>query len=64
MKFTVDRIEEDKAIVELQSGEMLTIPTALLGEATEGDTVTLVVEKKRVDTHSIFEKLRNKSDKA
>ena len=62
MEFTVDRFESDKAVIELQSGEMLTIPAVLLEGAKEGDTVTLTINKSdRVDTHSIFEKLRNKS---
>lgn len=59
MKFIVDRIEKDKAIIELDNGEMLTIPAILLQNAKEGDTVTLTIEEKREDTHSIFEQLRN-----
>ena len=62
MRFIVDRIEEDKAVVELENGEMLEIPAVLLQNAKEGDAFTLTVEEKRKDTHSIFEQLRNKSD--
>ncbi len=61
MKITVDRIEENIAVVELEDGKRVNIPAVLLGEAKEGDVITLTVEKKREDTHSIFEKLRNKS---
>ncbi|MBQ2972707.1 MAG: DUF3006 domain-containing protein [Ruminococcus sp.] len=61
MKIIVDRIEEDIAVVELENGSKANIPVALLGDATEGDAIVLSVEKKAVDTHSIFEKLRNKS---
>ena len=60
MRFTIDRIEKDKATIELENGEMLTIPAVLLEGAKEGDAVTLTVEEKRIDTHSIFEQLRNK----
>ncbi len=61
MKIIVDRIEENIAVVELEDGSKADIPVVLLGEATEGDAIVLSVEKKREDTHSIFEKLRNKS---
>ncbi len=61
MKIIVDRIEEDIAVVELENGNCVNIPAVLLGDATEGDAIVLSVEKKREDTHSIFEKLRNKS---
>lgn len=64
MKFIIDRIEENKAIVELENGELLTIPSVLLENAKEGDVVTFTVEEKQIDTHSIFEQLRNKSDNA
>lgn len=65
MKLTVDRIENDIAIVETESGELLSVPAVLLGDIKEGDKLTLTVEKDKTDTtdtHSIFEKLRNKSN--
>lgn len=66
MRIVVDRIEENTAVVELESGDMATIPTVLLGDAQEGDAIILTVEKKnekeKADTHSIFERLRKKSD--
>ncbi len=62
MRFIVDRIEDNKAVVELPDGEMLAIPAVLLENAKEGDAVVLTIEKERVDTHSIFEALRKKSD--
>lgn len=61
MKIIVDRIEENIAVVELEDKSRVNIPAVLLGEAKEGDAITLSVEKKQEDTHSIFEKLRNKS---
>lgn len=62
MRFVVDRIEGDNAKIELESGEMLTIPVILVKDAKEGDVVVLTIEQSRVDTHSIFEALRKKSN--
>ncbi len=62
MRFTVDRFENDIAVIELENGEMLNLPAVILKDAHEGDTVVLSVEKKSVDTHSIFEALRKRSD--
>lgn len=61
MRFTVDRFENDIAVVELENGEMLNLPAVILEDAHEGDTIVLNVEKKSVDTHSIFETLRKRS---
>ncbi|MBQ8057791.1 MAG: DUF3006 domain-containing protein [Ruminococcus sp.] len=61
MRFVIDRIEEDTAVIELENGQMLTIPAVLVDNAKEGDAIILTVEEKRVDTHSIFEALKNKS---
>lgn len=61
MRFVIDRIEEDTAVIELENGQMLTIPAVLVENAKEGDAIILTVEEKRVDTHSIFEALKNKS---
>lgn len=62
MRFIIDRIEENTATIELESGETLTIPAVLLQDAKEGDAVTITVEERRNDTLSIFEQLRNQSD--
>lgn len=65
MKIIVDRIEENTAVVELENGVMLSVPKEIIADANEGDSITLTVEKKTqsdtTNTHSIFEKLRNKS---
>ncbi len=65
MKVIIDRIENEIAVVELENKEMLSIPVALIQDAKEGDSLVITVEKKTAeqikDTHSIFEKLRNKS---
>ncbi len=64
MKIIVDRIEDGVATVELENGETINIPAILFEDFKEGDTLTLTVEKADdtdiTDTHSIFEKLRNK----
>ncbi len=65
MKYIVDRIEENSAIIEIEAGKTATIPIELIEDAKEGDRIVITIEKKSeedvVDTHSIFEKLRNKS---
>ncbi len=65
MKYIVDRIEENSAIIEIEAGKTTSIPLELIKDAKEGDYIIITVEKKNnenvVDTHSFFEKLRNKS---
>ncbi len=65
MRYVIDRIEEGKAVLETESSKTLVVPIELLGDVSEGDAVHISVEKaqkdKNIDTHSIFEKLRNKS---
>ena len=64
MRVIIDRIEENKAVVELESGKTLCIPRELFPNACDGDTVIITVEKQnnkeKDDTHAIFEHLRNK----
>ena len=64
MKCVIDRIEENVAVLEIETGKTANIPLELVKDAKEGDTVVITVEKKSEDdkakTHSIFEKLRNK----
>ena len=66
MKLIIDRIEENIAVMELPSGEYVNIPKVLIEDAREGDSIVITVEKKtkeqESDTHSIFERLRNKSN--
>lgn len=47
MKFIIDRIEQDTAIVELESGEILSLPYALLRplQAKEGDVLRLSIDQ-------------------
>ncbi len=51
MKFIIDRIEQDTAIVELESGEILSLPYALLGplQAKEGDVLQLCIDQEETD---------------
>lgn len=64
MRYVIDRIEENFAVIELEAGKTTTIPLRLVADAKEGDTVVITIEKKeedtKVDTKSIFDKLRNK----
>ena len=64
MKYIVDRIEENYAVIEINTGKTISIPIELIEGAKEGDTVVITIEKKeeytKVDTKSIFDKLRNK----
>ena len=47
MKFIIDRIEQDTAIVELEGGESLSLPYALLRplQAKEGDVLRLCIDQ-------------------
>lgn len=46
MKFTIDRFEEEFAIVELANKEMISIPRSILPiEAKEGDIISVSVEQ-------------------
>ena len=47
MKFIIDRIEQDTAIVELESGEILSLPYTLLRplQAKEGDVLQLCIDQ-------------------
>ena len=65
MKYIVDRIEENYAVIEIETGKTISIPIELIEGAKEGDCIVITIEKKSEedieDTRSIFEKLRNKS---
>lgn len=50
MKFTIDRFEEEFAIVELENGEIIEIPRIILPyEAKEGDIVSTYIEKSETE---------------
>ena len=65
MTVIVDRIEQDKAVVELSSGKTIIVPLELLPDAKEGDRLEISITKceksQNIDTASIFDRLRNKS---
>ena len=65
MTVIVDRIEQDKAVVELSSGKTIIVPIELLSDAKEGDkleiNVTTYEKSQNINTASIFDRLRNKS---
>lgn len=64
MKAIVDRIEENKIIVECENGEFITFERNMLKNVREGDRIIIsedsVTITERTNTKSIFEKLRNK----
>lgn len=45
MKVTIDRFEEDIAVLLLPDGTVLNAPAKLFCEANEGDTVNITVDK-------------------
>ena len=49
MRLIIDRIEEDTAIVELESGELFSLPYALLRplQAKEGDVFQLNIDQEQ-----------------
>lgn len=51
MKFTIDRIEQETAVVELESGEILALPYTLLRplQAKEGDVLRLCIDQEETD---------------
>ena len=51
MKFTIDRIEQETAVVELESGEILSLPYPLLRplQAKEGDVLQLCIDQEETD---------------
>lgn len=64
MKAIVDRIEENKIIIECENGEFITFERNMLKNVREGDRIIIsedsVTITERTNTKSIFEKLRNK----
>lgn len=50
MKFTIDRIEEELAVVELEDGNMVNIPKIILPlEAKEGDIISVSIDKEETE---------------
>ena len=51
LKFTIDRIEGEFAIVELESNEMIYIPRKILtNEAKEGDIIRVTIDKEETES--------------
>lgn len=45
MKVILDRFEGDFAILELDVGEVVSVPKVLVGNASEGDVIKISIEK-------------------
>ncbi|WMM25187.1 DUF3006 domain-containing protein [Tissierella sp. MB52-C2] len=62
MKFTIDRFEEDFAIVELENKDTIEIPRIIIPEeAREGDIISITIEKAETDERK--ERIRGKFDR-
>ena len=66
MKVTIDRFEEDFAVLELEGGETVSAPKELFKEFDEGDRIVISKDEKSPVSEdetptSLFEKLRQKS---
>ena len=48
MQVTVDRIEEDYIVLELEDGSIVDIPKELIPGAKEGDIVDIYIKKEEV----------------
>lgn len=62
----IDRFEEEYAVLELESGEMLNAPRVLFSEFREGAHILLTEKEQDEEDDSataLFEKLRKKSKK-
>jgi len=68
MRITIDRIEEEFAVVELPDGSIIdNIPRKLFPGAAEGDIIDIIINEqetanKRVSIQSRFDRLIKKSE--
>ncbi|MBO5767831.1 MAG: DUF3006 domain-containing protein [Clostridia bacterium] len=63
MKIIIDRIEENIAVCELESGETVNIPLCIFENAKEGDVFNIVRddsarEERMSKAKSLFDKLK------
>lgn len=63
MKIIIDRIEENIAVCELESGETVNIPLCIFENAKEGDVFNIVrddseKEERMNKARSLFDKLK------
>lgn len=61
MRVVIDRIENDRAVVELPDGQMMQLPAALFPHAAEGDVYT--IEKDPSETDERRRRIENKMSK-
>lgn len=55
MKITIDRMENDRLVVELPDGRTIDVPCAWLPDAVEGDVYR--IEKEKAEPQQIREKM-------
>lgn len=62
MKFTIDRFEEELAIIELEDKKIIEVPRAILPlDAKEGDIINISVDK--TETVERKKRLQEKFDR-
>ena len=60
MRVVIDRIENDRAVVELPDGQTMQLPAALFPHAAEGDVYT--IEKDPSETEERRRRIENKME--
>ncbi len=61
MKITIDRIENDRFVIELPDGQVLDVPRALFSDASEGDIYR--IEKDEVETEVCCKRIQAKMNR-
>ena len=60
MKVIVDRIIDDKLVLEIEQGKVITVPKELIPTASEGDVINITVDKEETEIRR--EKIKNLMD--
>lgn len=60
MRVVIDRIENDRAVVELPDGQTMQLPAVLFPHAAEGDVYT--IEKDPSETEERRRRIENKME--
>ncbi|NLW56131.1 MAG: DUF3006 domain-containing protein [Firmicutes bacterium] len=61
MRVTIDRLENDYAVVELEDGTFVTVPALLFPGAAEGDVLRIEVDREATEERKqLIRDLHNK----
>lgn len=63
MRITIDRIEEDIAVCELEDGRVIKLPADILDAASEGGVYDIVITKNESAAQEKTEKARSLFDR-